>query len=674
MILVANHLLQLNGNKTPVLNKSIKMKYLFIICFLFQFYATSGFSQSYKYHTVKKGETVFSISQSYNLDEEDIYKYNPDSREGIEVNEKLVIPVGETTTKPAATEVRFKEHKVAKKENLYRLSKQYNVSIDDIKRYNKHLYSAELRNGETIRIPINIPEEAVVAQKPVPQPQQKPAQQITKTREHIVIPKETKFGIARKYGMTIKELEGLNPSVGVLQPGMMIKVGTNVLDDQVVITDERFRFYEVQPKENLFRLSQRFGVSQDSLIRLNPALGEGLKWGMILKVPKNPNFDADEDSSYADYEGGEEDNKLDLKKSITNKRTKEIALMLPYHSNKVEADSLATYEDLIMKERVARISLDFYSGVLMAVDEAKSLGISTNLRVFDTRQNAQTVTGIIDSQNFNNVDAVIGPLVQSATEAAAARLQSKNIPVINPLSNSKMKGFSNFFQSRPTEELMEDTMLDYIMRNSAGKNILIVADGKSVRIKTKLSNMLPAARFVNPSGNFLAEDKLAQALTSGQNWIILETTNVNLISSTAAALNRLSRNHKITLLTTNKNNSYDNDMVSNNHLGKLKLHYPAVDKPYDTEKADDFLKKYESQFGTEPNQYAIRGFDLTMDVLLRLGSAENLYKSFEDHKGYTEYHENKFHYLPHMGGGYQNNAVYILNFNEDLTISQANDF
>ena len=74
------------------------MKYLFVLCFLFQVISMSANAQSYKYHTVKKGETVFSISQSYSIDEEDIYKYNPEAKNGIGIDEKLVIPISENNT------------------------------------------------------------------------------------------------------------------------------------------------------------------------------------------------------------------------------------------------------------------------------------------------------------------------------------------------------------------------------------------------------------------------------------------------------------------------------------------------------------------------------------------------------------------------------------------------
>ncbi|PTX42419.1 amino acid/amide ABC transporter substrate-binding protein (HAAT family) [Christiangramia gaetbulicola] len=653
------------------------MKYLFVICFLFQIYSTSANAQSYKYHTVKKGETVFSISQTYSIDEEDIYKYNPDAKEGIGINEKLVIPIDASTSQPeAGSSVSFKEHTVKKKETLYSLSKEYDVSVDEIKRYNKQLYSKELQMGETIRIPQGAARSnSMIAENtPKPAPVSKPKEsQITKTREHIVLPKETKYGIARKYGMTLKELEAINPRVEELQPGMMIRVGTDVLEDEpVIITDDRFRFYEVKPQETLFSLTRRFGVSIDSLKQLNPALKDGLKFGMVLKVPENPDGKNTDDE---DYTGSGElaNTKMDLSNSINNRSTKEIVLMLPYHLNKIEEDSIETYRNSIMNERVVRISLDFYSGVLMAIDKAKSMGISTNLKVYDTRQSASDVANVINANDFSNVDAVIGPLLQTPTEAAAARLESKNIPVINPLSNRSMRGYQNLFQSVPTEEFMKNAMLEFISRNSAGKNVIIVADGKAFKIKSELSSILPSARVVTPTDNYVSDAALAGTLTAGKNLVILESDNINVVSSTTSALNRLAREHDITLLTTNKTNAFENDIISNNHLGNLKFHYPSVDKEYDNTATEKFNERYVERFNIEPNRYALRGYDLTLDILLRLASAEDLYDSFERYPGFTEYYESKFHYMPNPEGGFTNDAIYLLKLNKDLTISEAND-
>ncbi|APU69308.1 PBP1 and LysM peptidoglycan-binding domain-containing protein [Christiangramia flava] len=654
------------------------MRYLIVICFLLGMYSSSARAQEYKYHTVEKGETVFSISQKYHLDEEDIYKYNPDAKEGISINEKLVIPINDSEkTASGNNKAEFVEHKVQKKETLYSLSKEYNVRIDDIKRFNKQLYSKELQMGETIRIPVAGTTAAAVAtgnvnSNPVSVPYKttgsKPVQD-RKTREHIVLPKETKFGIARKYGMTVEELDDLNPMVEMLQPGMMIRVGTNVLKDEpVIITDERFRFYEVQKQETLFSLSQRFGVTQDSLKRLNPALQDGLKYGMVLKVPTKENPDAVLTSN----DPAKASKKMDLKNEIRNRSTKNIAVMLPYHTEKVEIDSLASYKDLILKEKVTRVSLDFYSGILMAVEDAAKMGISTNLKVYDTKRNPGEVANILNMNDFSGTDVVIGPLVKQTAEAAASRLQSKNIPVISPLSSSEMYNYSNLFQARPTDKVLENAMLEYIAKNSAGKNIIVVADGKHFKVRDELSSRMPSARFVSPSDNFVGDQKLAAVMAAGPNWVILESDNINVVSSTTAALNRLAREHDITLLTTDKNDAFESDLISNNHLGKLKLHYPSVDKEYNLESDNEFIRRYQERFGNEPERFAMRGYDLTMDVLLRLASSEDLYESFNQYPGYTEYYENKFHYIPNMNGGFSNDAVYILQLDEQLNISEAN--
>ncbi|MDT0643535.1 LysM peptidoglycan-binding domain-containing protein [Zunongwangia sp. F363] len=665
------------------------MKYLLALCLMFQIFTSEAVAQQFKYHTVAPGETVSSIARTYNITKEDIYKYNPDAKSGIDASAKLVIPLtssGETASEEEP--VTFVTHKVARKETLFGLSQQYNVEIDEIKRYNKHLYSEELQTGEEIRIPVKATpaagkNSAVVSSTTKSTNASSSGtsginpQDTRNTREHVVLPKETKYGIARKYGLTVQELEEMNPKVGVLQPGIMLKVGTNVLDDSVIITDKTFEFYEVKPKENFFRLTQKFGIDKDSLIALNPALEDGVKSGMVLKIPADPDTNTS-DLNIDDFAEASEKS-VDLKSNISNFETKELVLMLPYNLNRIETDSTNTYKNAILNDRVLRISLDFYSGVLMAVEEAKELGISTNLRVYDTKYDtnngAREVNNIINTHNFSNVDAVIGPFFQTSTEAAAAKLSAENVPVISPLSNKAMKPYMNLFQSRPTDEMLVDAMLNYLQKNAHNKNVVVIADGKNYEIKSRLGRIFPDAKFVNPSEGYVSESAMDAALAPNrENWVILESDNVGILNSVTSGLNRLARNKNISLLTTNKGNGYDNDNVANEHLARLKFRYPSVDKEFDGNSSKEFIEEYTEKYGVNPNQYAVRGYDLTLDVLLRLATSEDLYDSFERFKGYTEYYENKFHYLPRSGGGFHNDAVYIMRINPDLTLSVENDF
>src|SRR5690606_5823086 len=134
-----------------------------ILFFLFLFFSVTLFSQQYKTHAVKEGETLESISKDYKVTPHDIIKLNPEIKDGnVKPNTVLIIP-GETTgqakteikddVNEAANQATFFIHKVKSKETLYGISKMYNVTIEDIKRYNKHLYSRGLDKGEKINIP-----------------------------------------------------------------------------------------------------------------------------------------------------------------------------------------------------------------------------------------------------------------------------------------------------------------------------------------------------------------------------------------------------------------------------------------------------------------------------------------------------------------------------------------
>ena len=630
------------------------MKHIIVLFLFFQLLTVSAFAQQYKYHIVKRGETTAEIARMYNVTEETIFKYNPDARKGIKPNSKLVVPL--TPERSNEQNVKFKEHRVQRKETLFSLSQQYNVDIDDIKRYNKHLYSQELRRGERIRIPLNLPRKE--------QEQRRETSGVNPldltVKEHLVLPQETLYGISRKYNITIADLQRLNPNLETLKPGMILKVKNGNVEKVIDVEGDLFKYYQVQPQETLFSLTRRFGISRDSLVTLNPALADGLKSGMVLKIPNK---------EVPEYESYSEEGIVNLEKRISNYDTKNLVVMLPFHLNKiVKTDTSDNAAERIKKDRVLQISLDFYSGVLMAIDSAKALGISTKLTTFDTQQNPGKVHTIINTNDFSGVDAVIGPLVQSTTEAAASGLERRGIPVVAPFT--KNGGYrDNLLQARPSDELLSQTMISYISQNAAGKNLIIIADAASSAKKQELMSAFPSARIVNPKeGSYIDQNELSAALVEGKpNWVILEANKIGVISNVTSYLNSLADKYKVTLFTTDRNNSFDSDNISNRHLSKLNFHYPSVDRVYSPEIHKGFIKKYTEKYGAVPNRYAVRGFDVTYDILLRLASASDLASSLSE-EGTTQYVENKFDYDPNSTGGFTNKAIYILSYDKDLNL------
>ena len=630
-----------------------------LVLFLFFQMSLIAAAQQFRYHIVKRGETVTDVARKYNVSAETIYKYNPDARRGITPETKLVVPISGTTREQA---VKFETHRVKKQETLFSLSQKYNVAIEDIKRYNKHLYSKELRRGEKIRIPVM--EKVAVQQPSNPNPSSANPFDIS-AKEHVVLPKEGWFGISRKYNVTEEDLKRLNPGITDLRPGMVLKVRNGSAEKVVDVDGRLFKYYQVKPQENLFRLTERFGISEDSLVALNPALAEGLKAGMVLKIP-NPEVDVSLVDD-GEYSAG---NIVNLERRLTNFSTKNLVVMLPFSLDKITTtDTSSNSKERIRKDPVLQIALDFYSGVLMAVDSAKALGISTDLKLYDTQQNPTRVRSLINSNNFSDVDAVIGPLLQSSIEAAALGLESQNIPVISPLTKRQAGSMGNFLQSLPTDEMLSEAMISYISEHSEGKNIVLIADAGASAKKNRLLSAFPAAKIVTPrDGSYVNQQELQQALIKGRpNWVILEADKIGILSSATSYLNSLPTDYQIRLMTTDRNKSFESDNISNRHLSKLNFTYPSVEKAFSPERNISFIEDYKEKYGVIPNKYAVRGFDVTYDVLLRLASSKDLYDSLGQ-EATTEYVENKFKYERRPVGGFQNKAIYIVSYDRNMNL------
>lgn len=610
-------------------------------------YAEGPSQQNYRSHQVKQGETVYSISKKYGVSEASIYTLNPDARNGINSSSVLIIPSGGISD-AGSIQVKFKKHRVKRKETLFSIAQNYNITVDDIKKYNKHLYSKGLKKGEKLQIPI-IPKSQSTTEVT-------PHTETGETKVHIILAKETKYGIARKYGITIAELETLNPNVPTNFPiGTVLKVPNTSVTASATIEESAFDFYEVQPKEGFYRLKIKLGLTQEEIVTLNPYAMDGLKDGMILKIPKENATTLSESTI-----------RVDLENYIDDRSKKRVAVLLPFQLRN-STDSISGKIEFIKNNRTARIALDFYSGVLMAAEFAKDKGLSIELDIYDTEGNINKTNSILTRNDFSTVDAVIGPLLSKNVEKTAAILKRDNIPVFSPLSNRTIKLTSNLFQTLPSSELLETAMIDYLKENAGTRNVLLISDHTKSNQKEAILAAIPNARTLVPrEKGFLYIVDIENKIEKGrENWVILESEDPVIISNVVALLNGMPEEYIIRLFTTDKNDNYDYDDISNLHLANLNFTFPSISKSYDHNEKIAFLVSYKNKYGVLPNRFAVRGFDLTYDVLLRLAARGNVYDASNDDFE-TEYIENKFRYRKKMFSGYTNIAFYILKYNEDL--------
>ncbi|GGK24933.1 hypothetical protein GCM10007962_19000 [Yeosuana aromativorans] len=641
------------------------IKFFSVVCLTILFSITTAKAQNYKTHKVKEGETIESISKQYSVTPFDIYALNPDAKKGLKPNSLLIIPKPKIDVEPKVTITKelkgFKKHRTSRKETLYSLAKEYNVTVDDIKKYNTFLYANTLQKGDKLQIPIFETTKNV--------------ETASLTKPYTVLPKEGKWRIAYKFGISVAELESLNPDMGeVLQEGQIINV-PNIHKEKENVFDDQYSYYKVLPKEGFYRLKLKLGLEQDQLEALNPGLKEsGLKVGMILKIPYNEAIGSEETRS----------NAINLADSISDFSSKHIAVMLPFRLDHVDFDSISGTKESIKKDPYLNTSLDFHSGILMAIDSLRSLGISLKVDVYDTKHQVSEVESIIKEHNFKDVDAVIGPLTSKDFEKASSELRSYNVPIVSPIGEN-LNLYDNVFQSRPSADLLKNKIIEYVKSVADVKNIIIISDSKNASVASQLKQEFPNARQVysrkNKDGedeNYVLVDDIKNVLKPGLNMVFLETQNEGFASNVTSILNSSIQTenleeHKpkidIILATTNMNAAFEGDEISNEHLSNLQFTFATMSKTNNTVGTDSFIKKYEEIYHVTPNKPAIRGFDLTMDVVLRLVSSDNLYKSVIE-SPLTEYVENKFGYKKKLFGGYYNDTVYLVKY-QDLRIVEV---
>jgi LysM repeat protein len=161
-------------------------------------------------HQVDAKETLYSISRRYGVPVTAILESNPSSQGGISVGRLLKVPYT-PKTKPEVKEI--KRHVVAAKETLFSISRQYDVSVEDLKKANGLAENSLALGQELI-----IPSISKVVTAPVP------TKMKSASSMHTVAPKETTYSIAQQYGITVQQLKEWNNLQDELPVGKILLV------------------------------------------------------------------------------------------------------------------------------------------------------------------------------------------------------------------------------------------------------------------------------------------------------------------------------------------------------------------------------------------------------------------------------------------------------------------
>lgn len=346
----------------------------------------------------------------------------------------------------------YYKHLVASGDTIYALSKAYNVSEQQILESNEGVTSATLKVDSYIYIPRVAQVESKAVDK-------------KRFITHSVKSGDTIYSIARKYKVSVATLERDNPNVDIerIAPGMEILVrrserGYATMDD--IDKEQRKRDAEVVLKSNEYRvvagetvysLSRRFGLSEETFMEINSLKSpRDLKDGMIVirtkpmevvpesaevaPSPEEQPVVATSEEDVVDVVATESpvsDAHAPIFDKFAPEQKLRTLLMLPFHK----------------EGKVNSTAVDFYRGVLLAMEELREEGYDIELSVLDTQGSEAVVEDIVayDPQ-FYGTHLIIGPVYEDEISKVLPYATEAHIPVVSPLADITSLSGSVLFQ------------------------------------------------------------------------------------------------------------------------------------------------------------------------------------------------------------------------------------
>ena len=615
-----------------------------------------------KTHTVEPKENPYSISKKYGITIDELYKMNPKIKDGkLNIGDVLVISKKTTETKPQTTEKPLASGKTSTivlqpKQTIYGITKQYHIAEADLRKLNPDLDN-HMKIGDEVTLPAeNVKKyadknafnrEFAIAPKPAETPSvEEPKTNIETPKSddatYVIQPKDNYYRITKTFGISQKDLFDWNPGLEEkgLQPGEKIFVKNNnskvketvswqedkssKVEPVNQVSEDEYQTYTVQDGDTVFGILNKYNITLDELLTLNPKLSDGLKPGMILKVKKL-------ESAY-------------IKKSGD---ALNVVLMLPFG-----------FDDGDSKYRT--MAADFLTGAKLAIERSAKGGQKLDVKIVDSGSEASFKNSLAQI-NQNNTDLIIGPFFKSNVLDVLDYVKTKKIPVIAPFASSdELRKFSNLVIVETNQNVFADRIVKEVSLAYSDQKIYIVSDADktySSYIKNNLEKQLknPNITIVNSASEIQLDTNMMTGQTAPVVAILASDNDelgaefTNKISEIAGEVSG------VKAFSMYYHSSFEKNVDA---LGKASLVYlmdRKINNEGDFEK--EILANYKKEYCKTPSKYAVIGFDVVNDILSRENGKGELFKQMS--KPQTQL-ATKFEFVKSKEGAYVNQGYRVV--------------
>lgn len=600
--------------------KNIFLKYTlsFVLCLVSCAYSAQTKSndiktisgKKYYIHKVEKGQSLYAIAKTYNMDVNSILAENDEAIDGLKPGQELKIPFDSLLPKQSSSSIdtnKYVYHKIVKGETIYGITKKYNIDEKKLTSYNSSI-SVGLKEGEYLIVGEKRKNVLV-----------KPAIALSATSSDLytVQQGETLYGISKKINVSQDDLLKWNPEVkdGVKQ-GQVLKVSS--------------------PKAiNAATVSNKTIASPRTIVTAE------IKDTATIHKPKKASYN--------------------------------IGLFLPFkldQSESINIDDLARVKASFPATQ--SLALDFYIGFKKAVDSLVSKDFEINIHLYDTDdRDSAKIDAICKTTDFKNLDAIFGPLYSGVFKVVSKYAKSNQIPIISPVIQQNKILFDNAFASKVTPSVYSliESLADYSLDSLASTHMILV----NATAKDQAYNRAFKTRFNEGLANHKRnlKDSIVEvrglagvkgAFVSGKkNMIVLLTNNQVYLQDFITQLYVFSDKKDIALMGFSSVTDIDN--LDQDYLNALNFHFAETHHlNFKDSLTIQLAKHYQEFYVTDPSEKYYQGYDIANYYLSHLKTqGPDFFLNLDKNNGNGISTDFKF-YRPDTETGFENKAVNIYKY------------
>lgn len=578
--------------------------------------------KKYYVHTVKSGDTLYSMSKAYGVSEDAIKECNPTVADGLKLDQTVKIPVTDNATADAR-EVKkrkkeFVEHKIRGGETLYSIARDYNISVNTIREDNPGLNPQSLSIGQSLWV------------------------------------RKSDMGSSSE-----KEAQAEMDAYA---------------DNLNKATDDGFEYYVVKPGETVYSLARRFEITEQEFAANNDIAG-GLKAGAVIRIPIKDEENVNQMEKKADVPESEliaaqsSDENI-IFRALPSDQILNIALMLPFN---VESKPNSSY-------------VEFYQGFLLGLEKMKQEGRGeSKLTVYNTEHNPVKVQNIVKSPAFEGTNLIIGPVYEDELSPVLQYARANSTPVVSPLADIKAVKSPAIYQLSPDPAKKYDKIGDLIDggrdiyliyadsfdKEFEGEVLALLKDKPyaaytySFNQKSIFTPRNSAARQIEVMDDILKEEKPCLFVVLANKETDVDRILGTISSSKVAITEKSEKSAPYVVLGTSRwgrFNNIDHTTYFNNNVVMISTYHAKRD----SQVVREFDSRYIEAYNSLPSLYAYRGYDAA--VIFCTGMRSDIDYNMLDKK-YTPLQTS--YQFSHKGEGdkYVNQEWMRVNYNSNYTIT-----